>query len=182
MRDIWKAGSSRRNMLVGMALLAGVMAILSACGGGQVAGGGQGNALPTVIPAENIGSGAKSAAKDSFQATWDSYLRDSLAAANQTQDIKIAMFQRYEKPSITAQNIGGIVKTTDLVQDNTKFNVSANNTASALADFDVKMTFANGDTDTRSCKLQVAIELNPDDNLWYVLNPAPFAVQSICGR
>jgi hypothetical protein len=176
MRDI-------RKLLVGMALLAGVMAILSACGGTpQVAGGGQGNALPTVRPTENIGSSAKSAAKDSYQATWDSYLRDSLAAANQTQDIKIALLQRYEKPSITAQNIGGIVKSTDLVQDNTKFNVSANNTASAMADFDVKMTFANGDTDTRHCKLQVAIELNPEDKLYYMLNPAPFAVQAICSR
>jgi len=182
MSDIWKAGSSRRNMLVGMALLAGVMVILSACGAPQVAGGGQGNALPTVRPAENIGSGAKTAAKDSYQATWDSYLRDSLAAANQTQDIKIGLFQRYEKPSITAQNIGGIIKTVDLVQDNTKWNVSATNTASAMADFDVKMTFANGDTDTRNCKVQVAIELNPEDKFWYVINPAPLAVQSVCGR
>ena len=183
MRDIWKAGSSRRNWIVGMVLLAGVMVVLSACGGTpQVAGGGQGNALPTVRPAESIGSGAKSAAKDSYQATWDSYLRDSLAAANQTTDIKIGMLQRYEKPSITAQNIGGLVKTVDLVQDNTKWNVSANNTASALTDFDVKMTFANGDTDTRHCKVQVAIEQNQEDKLWYVINPAPLAVQSICGR
>src|SRR5689334_6995939 len=96
MRNIWKAGS------FGLALV--VMMVLSACGGGQVAGGGNGNALPTARPAENVGSGAKSAARDTYQATWDSYLRDAIAAQNQLQDINNSMRQRYEKPSITAQN------------------------------------------------------------------------------
>jgi len=183
MRGSWKAGYSRKNMLVGFVLLAVVTMILSACGGGgQVAGGGQGNALPTPVPAENIGSGAKSAAKDSYQATWDSYLRDSIAAYNQTEDIKIGMLQRYEKPAITSQNIAGLVKKVDLVQDNTKFNTSSNNTASAQAKFDVKFTFLNDDTDTRHCTLPVQVEQNPDDKLWYVINPGPLAVQSICTK
>jgi len=182
MRGSWKAGLSGQKMLVAFVLVAVVAMILSACGGGQVAGGGNGNAIPTPKPAESIGSGAKSAAKDTYQATWDSYLRDSIAAYNQTEDIKIGMLQRYELPSTTAQDVGGLIKTVDLVQDNTKFNTSTNNTASGLAKFDVKYTFENGDTDTRHCSFSIQIQQNQDDKLWYVVSPGPLAVQSVCAK
>jgi hypothetical protein len=178
MRNFGNFHSGWARSLIAVAGMVVLPLVLASCG--ALGGGGGGNPLPTPLPAEQIGSSTKSQAKDSYQATWDSYLRDSIAAGNQIEDVKISMYQRYEKPSNTAQNLGGLLKQTDLLQDRTKFNVSANNTASALADFDVKITFANGDTDTRHCKPQVAIELNPDDKLWYVLNPAPLAVLSIC--
>jgi hypothetical protein len=158
------------------------MMVLSACGGGQVAGGGQGNALPTVRPAEEVGSGAKSAARDTYQATWDSYLRDAIAAQNQLQDINNSMRQRYEKPSITAQNVGGLLKSVELVEDKTEWSTTGDSLAGAQAKFDVKLTFLNGDTDTRSCSIPVQVEKNADDNLWYVINPGPLAVLSICSR
>ena len=166
------------------ALLLGAMLIvalaLAACGG-AVAGGGAGNALPTPRPAEDVGAAASSAARDSYQATWDSYLRDSIAAANDLQRVKLQMLQRYEKPSITAQNTGGLMKQIDLVEDRTTFNLlNQQTTAASLAEFDIKVTFVNGDNDTRTCKVQVGIELNPDDKLWYVLNPSGLNWDSVC--
>lgn len=167
-------------ILVGIALLGLLSAILSACG---ALGGGAGNPLPTPIPGEAVGSGAKSQAKDTYQATWDSYLRDAIAADNQNEDVKIGMLQRYELPSITKQNLSGILKSTDLLTDRTKFALNSTNTvASSLSDFDVRLTFANGDTDTRHCRVQISIQQNADDKLWYVVNPAAMSILSICGK
>lgn len=165
-----------------MSAAAAVMALLSACGSeGAAAGAGSGNPLPTPKPAENVGASARSAAAHSYQKTWDSYLKDALPPDNQVQGIKIAMLERYEKQSITQKDLGGIRKQTDLVADRTKFNLTnSGSTASAVTDFDVRITFANGDTSTRTCKFQVAIEQNPADKLWYVLNPAPFPVDNVC--
>lgn len=158
-----------------------VVALALAACGGAVAGGGAGNALPTPRPAEDVGESASSAARDSYQATWDSYLRDSIAAANDLQRVKLQMLQRYEKPSITAQNAGGLMKQLDLVEDRTTFNLlNEQTTAASLAEFDIKVTLVNGDTDTRTCKVQVGVELNPDDKLWYMLNPAALNWDSIC--
>lgn len=166
-------GQFKLSGVFGIALLA---AVLSSCGGA-------GNPLPTPRPAEEVGAGAKSQAKGTYQETWDSYLRDAIAADNQVEDIKISMLQRYQKPSSTKANLGGILKKTDLLEDRTKLAYgNQNTTASGLADFDVKMTFANGDTDTRHCKVQVSLELNPDDKLWYVVNPGPMAVFSNCTK
>jgi hypothetical protein len=168
-----------RGLVFGMVIVLAVA--FSACGGPTTAGGGAGNPLPTTRPAEDVGGAASSAAKDNYQATWDSYLRDSIAAANDQQRVKLSMLQRYEKPSITAQNTGGLMKQVDLVEDRTTFNlINEQTTASAVADFDIKITFVNGDTDTRKCSVQVGIELNPDDKLWYVLNPSALNWDSVC--
>ncbi len=172
---------SKVSRLMILVLALGVAVILSACGGGNVAGGGAGNALPTPKPAENVGGSAASAAKDSFQGTWDSYLRDQIAAANDQQRVKLSMLQRYEKPDITSKNAGGLMKELALVEDRTKFNlINSQTTASSVAEFDIKVTFVNGDTDTRTCKVQIGIEVNPSDKLWYVLNPAPLNWDSLC--
>jgi len=162
------------------ALVLAVSVTLAACGG-AVAGGGSGNPLPTTRPAEDVGGAASSAARDSYQATWDSYLRDSIAAANDLQRVKLSMLQRYEKPTITVQNTGGLMKSLELVEDRTKFNlVNQETTAASITEFDIKVTFVNGDTDTRTCSVQVGIELNPDDKLWYVLNPAALNWDTVC--
>ena len=167
-----------RTLVFGVAL--GVVIALTACGG-ATAGGGAGNPLPTTRPAENVGSAASSAAKDTYQATWDSYLRDSIAAANDAQTVKLSMLQRYEKPSITSQNTGGLMQTLELLEDRTKFNLlNSQTTASAVADFDIHVKYVNGDTKTRTCKVQIGIELNPDDKLWYVLNPSALNWDSVC--
>jgi hypothetical protein len=153
--------------------------LLSACG---ALGGGAGNALPTPKPGEDLGADTRSSAKDNYQDTWDSFLRDSIAAANQQAASDIDLLQRYEKPSITAQNLAGTLKSIELVEDRTSFNlVNQETTAAAKAEFDVRLTFANGDTDTRTCHIPAQIELDPDSKKWYVINPGPLAVFSVCG-
>lgn len=161
--------------LIGVVMLA---ALLSAC-----AGGGAGSTLPTAIPAEQIGSGASGQAADSYQATWDAYLRDSIAVANLERTNKIGLLERYELPSITAKNLNGILKQIDLVQDRTTFSLNASGgRADSNAEFDVKLTYANGDTDTRTCKIAVAIEKDPDTNKWFMINPGPLEVFAICPK
>ena len=168
--------SKEFRVLAVVCLLAlGVLA-LTACGGG-------GSPLPTPRPAEDVGTTADSAAKDSYQATWEGYLRDSIAAENQREGIKLSMLQRYEKPSITAQNTGGLLKETELVEDRTVFNLlNSATTASALAEFDIRITFVDGDTDTRTCKIQVSIEQDPETKLWYVINPGPLPIFNVCAK
>jgi len=168
--------SKEFRVLAVVCLLAlGVLA-LTACGGG-------GNPLPTPRPAEDVGTTADSAARDTYQATWEAYLRDSIAAENQQEQIKLSMLQRYEKPSITSQNTGGLIKETELIEDRTVFNLlNSATTASSLAEFDIRITFVDGDTDTRTCKIQVGIEQDPESKLWYVLNPGPLPIHSVCAK
>jgi hypothetical protein len=161
---------------VGLLVLA---AVLSACG---ALGGGGGNTLPTPIPGEELGEEARSQAKDSYQGTWDSYLRDSIAAANKVAANDIDMLERYELPSITKQNLPGTLSSVELVEDRTAFNIaSSGGIAASNAEFDIRLTFANGDTDTRTCRLAVQIELDSESNLWFVINPAPLPVFNACG-
>jgi hypothetical protein len=178
MRNVGNNRSSWKALIVGAITLFALTLVLAGCG---ALGGGSGNPLPTPVPGEVVGAAPKTQAKDTYQATWDSYLRDAIAADNQYEALRISMIQRYEKPSDTAKNLGGILKQTDLLTDRTALSLSTKNTiASGLADFDVRLTFANGDTDTRHCKQQVSLQLNADDKLWYVVTPVPLAVFSIC--
>src|SRR5262245_51335707 len=135
-----------RVLAVTCLMIFGVLA-LTACGGG-------GSPLPTPRPAEDVGTTADSAAKDTYQATWEAYLRDSIAAQNQQEQIKLSMIQRYEKPGITVQNTGGLIKEIELLEDRTVFNLlNSATTASSLSEFDIRITFVDGDTDTRTCKI-----------------------------
>ncbi len=137
--------------------------------------------LPTPLPTEDVGQQALSGAKETYQETWNNYLRDMIAEQVADRQQKLALLQRYENPDITAQNLGGLMTDIDLVEDRTTFNLTNNATvASANTDFDVRVTYANGDSDTRTCRMPVALELDPDDGLWYVLNPAPLQVFAVC--
>ena len=148
--------------LIGVLALA---ALLSACAAGG--GGGGGNVA--------------SQAKDSYQATWNAYLADSIAANNAIRQQQLDIIGKYQLASITDQNAAGSLKQTTLAADRTQFDVTNNNTlASAISDFDIQMTFVNGDTDTRTCEFQVVIEQDPTSKLWYVVNPEPLATAAYC--
>ncbi len=144
-------------------------------------GDGSGNPLPTPKPGEPIGTGARSVAKDTPDGTWQSYLRDMIAEQNTRLASKITLLERYEAPSITQRNLGGLAREISLVDDRTEFNISGN-TASTNVDFDVRLLFANGDTDTRTCRFPLSLEFNETDQVWYVLNPKALEIFVVCGN
>lgn len=167
--------------LVPLILFAVITVLLvSGC---STAGGRQesGNPLPTPRPAEDVGAAAQAAAKAPPETTWDNYVRDIIAEQVKQRESLISLRERYENPSITVQNLAGMVKDIDLVEDRTQFDIK-DNSASTYTDFDVRLTFANGDTDTRTCRFNVTMEYVEEENVWYVLNPAPLAVFSVCGQ
>jgi hypothetical protein len=179
--------------LSGLVLLVLVVVALSACGMGAAnqptptqplptaVGGGAVAVLPTPLPGENVGTGASSGALDTAEGTWGNYLRDMIAEQNQSLASKINLLERYANPELTQKNLAGTVKSLELVADRTKIDLNASSTvASVKAEFDVRLTFANGDSDTRTCKMGVEIDLK--DATWYVLNPAPLAVFSVCPK
>ena len=164
-------GKARFSTLVAVLLL-GV--ILSACN--QI-----GTSIPTPRPSIDVGVGAQGEAEDTPEASWESYVSDSIAEQVLRQQAKVQFFERYQKPSITAQNLGGLVVDIDLVEDKTAFNITAGVRASANAEFDVRITFGNGDTDTRTCRVPANLEKDEESGLWYVINPEPLAVFLVCG-
>jgi hypothetical protein len=177
-------------------LMVGLMVILVLAGCGGVPGGGGGaaatappereesepiNPLPTPLPAEDVGAEAASAAKDTPEGTWTNYLRDIIAEQVSDRTQKITLLERYQDPSITAANLEGLVEDIDLVEDRTEFNTTSGGLANSNADFDIRLTYANGDTDTQTCRVQVSMEFNEDDGVWYVVNPAPLQIFAACG-
>ena len=173
-----------RNRWLVLGVLALVLTLLlSGCGTvrGLLGGGDSGNPLPTPLPSEDVGEQAQSAAKDTPEATWESYVRDVIAEQVKRQQARINLFERYQDPDITVQNVGGLVQDIDMVEDRTVFNITGGTLASSNVDFDVRLTFANGDTDTRTCRFNVGMEFNDEDGVWYVVNPEPLAIFVVCG-
>ncbi len=180
--------------VTGLTLLALLVVSLSACGalggGNQPAptaalptavGGGAVAALPTAPAGEQVGTGASGGVLDSPEGTWGNYLRDMIAEANQGLASKISLTEHYANPDVTQKNLNGIAKTIELVADRTKVNLNSTETvASVKADFDIRVGYANGDSDTRTCKQTV--EIDKKDNLWYVLNPQPLAWAALCTK
>ncbi len=174
-----KNPTARRNILfthivlVGMALTASL--ILSACGGGS----GQVNPLPTPLPAEEVGTQAQAGAMDTPEGTWSNYLRDIIAEQVAQRVSKINLLERYQNPAITRQNLGGLVKNILLVEDRTTFTISGG-AASATTDFDIRLEYANGDVETRTCSFLVRLEKDEASGIWYVLNPEALQIFSVC--
>ena len=157
--------------------LIGLALVFTAC---SVIGGSEGNPLPTPKPEEDVGEEAKSAAEDTPEGTWENYLRDIIAEQVADRTSKIELIQRYENPDITEQNLGGLLTNIGLVEDRTEFSTSGG-LATAHAEFDIRLTFGNGDTDTRTCTFNVSLEFHEEDGVWYVINPAALAVFTQCG-
>jgi hypothetical protein len=149
---------------------------------GLLPGGNTGNPLPTPRPGIDVGSGARSVAKDTPEGTWDSYVQDTIAEQVANQEAKITILERYEDPDITVQNLGGLVRDIDLVEDRTEFNVGpADTVANVNAEFEIRITFTNGDTDTRTCRFPASLQFDEEDGVWYIVNPTELAVFVVCG-
>jgi hypothetical protein len=139
------------------------------------------NPRPTPRPDEDVGEQSLAGARDSYQETWNNYLRDSIAEQVADREQKISILERYQNPGILAANSGGLVEDISLLEDRTTFNLSNNGTfASAVANFDVRLTYVDGDTESRTCTPNVQIEFEPDDGLWYVINPAELQIFVNC--
>jgi len=140
------------------------------------------NPIPEPIEGEEVGAEARGAAGKTPEATWEDYLRDSISFQVARQGDKITLGERYQNPDHLAQNLGGLVRDIQLVQDRTIFSISGQGTiASATTDFDVRVTFADGDSETRTCVYNVQLELDKEDEVWYVINPAALDIFTFCG-
>ena len=150
--------------------------LLAACGGGADAGQTE---LPTPIPAQDVGEEAGAAVGETHEETWTNYLNDSIAEQVKQRQTLISMRERYQHPSITDQELEYLITDIDFVSDNTEWNAS-NNFASALVNFDVRVTYANGDSETLTCQYEVQLEKYDDTGLWYVVGPEPLQVKANC--
>lgn len=158
---------------------AAIALLLAACA--LVTGREEGNPLPTPRPTEVVGAEQRSAAKDTPQGTWEGYLRDMIAYQVNALEARLSLYQRYENPDHTAQNVGGRIKDVVLLEDRTEWTVRPDS-AYSLVDFDVRVTYLDGDTETRHCRFEVFLQLDKDDSLWYVINPRGLDVQGMCSR
>ncbi|GAB4473031.1 MAG: hypothetical protein Kow00124_11630 [Anaerolineae bacterium] len=122
---------------------------------------------------------AISGVSEELARTWDSFLRDSIAFQVERMRDKLALMQRYQNPAHFQQNRGGLIEDIDLLEDRTVFEVRRA-LASTTTDFDIRITYADGDTETRTCRYQVLIEQSAEDGLWYVINPAAFDPYTFC--
>ncbi len=178
---------NHRTRVLAAILLVTLSAALAACsllGGSAETGNVQagGNPLPTERPTEAIGEEARSQAKDTPQGTWEGYLRDMIAYQQNQIAAKMQMFQRYENPEQTAQNTG-LVKEVSLIEDRTTWVApSGDDYVAQMVDFDVRVTFLNGDSDTWTCTFQVEMQFDDGDGVWYVVGPKGLDIYTFCAR
>ncbi|MGF1505194.1 MAG: hypothetical protein GYB64_18450 [Chloroflexi bacterium] len=161
-------------------ILASALALLAACGGGvggdDVQEVGEQD-LPTPVPTEEVGAEAARSATNSPQATWDNYLRDTIAEQNRIRDLTVGLIQRYEDPELTGQANQLLLNIT-LGEDRSEVN----NTF-VDADFDVRVEYLNGDTETLTCTYRKDFRLTENEDgetIYYIVNPAPLAVFALC--
>jgi hypothetical protein len=171
---------------------AGVLAVILALGGlvlymatrkpAEVLPKG-GNAIPTPRPGEQVGADPTSQAAAQPEQTFDRYIHDSIAAQVALQQAKINMRERYQNPGVTVQDLGGIVTEISVLEDRTTFTLPKQDVSNAHADFDIRLTFADGDTETRTCRYDVNMQQGTNTAgaaVWYVINPDAFPVFNSC--
>jgi hypothetical protein len=142
-----------------------------------------GNPIPTPVPGEEVGPALASQAAAAPEETFQRYIHDSIAAQVALQQAKVNMRQRYQNPDITAQDLGGIVTDISVLDDRTTFTLPQQNVSNAHAEFDIRLTFADGDSETRTCSYQVNMQQGVNSAgaaVWYVINPDAFPVFNSC--
>ncbi len=141
----------------------------------------EGQVLPTPLPTIEIGDVSVSAAKATPEDTWVSYLPDSIAEQVKTRRQIIDLYERYENPDVTAQRLESLVTNITLVEDRTVWNTNTSaGQSNAFVEYDVQITYANGDTETLTCQYNVAQEFDQGDGVWYVVNPGELQVFANC--
>lgn len=172
-----------------VALIVGMALSLAACSlpgssaqpdtGGQRVEQEAPDVLPTIAVGEDVGQEALAAATEDYEQTWDNYLRDIIAEQVSDREQKINLLQRYEDPDLLTQRreVQGI----ELLADRSVLQLQSNNaTVIVKGDFDIRYTYLNGDTETVTCTQNFTMQKREADNLWYIVNPAPLQVFSVC--
>lgn len=156
--------------------------LLAACGGGEVIEEG-GNVIPTPIEGEDVGEEISSQAAGTPQETYDRYIVASIAGQVNAQKDKIDMRQRYQDPEITKQDLGGLVTEISILEDRTEVDQPTDNAATAQVDMDIRVQYADGDTESRTCSYTVSMQRSTnedEEDVWYVVNPDAFPVFFSC--
>ena len=173
--------TNRSVVRTALALLALALAI-SACSQGEALPKG-GNPIPTPRVGEEVDSSPTSQAAAEPEETFQRYIRDSIAAQVALQQSKITIRERYQDPGITVQDLGGIVTEIAILEDRTTFTLPRQDVSNAHVDFDIRLTFADGDTETRTCRYEVNLQQGTNTAggvVWYVINPDAFPVFNSC--
>lgn len=171
-----------RSLVRAIVLVLTVAVTMSACRPKEVLPEG-GNPIPTPRKGEPVGTAPVSQAAAKPEDTFSRYIRDSIAAQVALQQAKIAIRERYQDPGITVQDVGGIVTDISILDDRTKFTVPKVNVSNAHVEFDVRLTYADGDTESRTCRYEVNMQQGQNqtgDSVWYVINPDAFPVFASC--
>lgn len=155
---------------------------LAACSPSEVLPKG-GNAIPTPRAGEEVDASPDSQAAAKPEDTFTRYIRDSIAAQVALQQSKIAIRERYQNPDVTEQDLGGIVTEIAILEDRTTFTLPKQDLSNAHVEFDIRLTYADGDTETRTCRYEVNMQQGANTNgasVWYVINPDAFPVFNSC--
>jgi hypothetical protein len=174
--------SLARFFLRSTAALLLLIVVLAACRPGEVLPAG-GNPIPTPRAGDLVPAVAESQAAASPDETVNRYLTDSIAMQLKAQSTKIEVRQRYQEPGQTTADLGGLVTGIAVLENRTVVTTPKEIMALAHVDMDVRLTFANGDTDSRTCKYDVTLQRYANakgDNVWYVINPNLFPFDSQC--
>jgi hypothetical protein len=157
-------------------------AALAACRRNDVLPAG-GNPIPTPRIGENVGSEPGSQAAGTPEETVGRYLRDSIAAQVAIQQTEVIMRERYQDPSLTAKALSGLVTEIAVLEDHSTITRPKENVANAHVSLDIRVKFANGDTDTRTCRYEVNMQRGQNSKgqeVWYVITPDAFPVFASC--
>ena len=157
---------------------------LTACLGSEGLPEG-GNPIPTPREGELVDSLPDSQAAATSEETFARYIRDSIAATVAVQQTKINMRGRYQEPDQTMEDLSGLVSEIAVLEDRTEISSPKDTAANAKIDLDVRVTYADGDTQTFTCKYDVSMQMSANDkgdNVWYVINPDAFPLFVSCAR
>ncbi len=130
-----------------------------------------------LVPSVNAGGVA-----ETYEETWDYYLLDSVAFQVRRMQDRVRFAERYQNPAQLAANTGGTMADVELIEDRSEFQLSNNDTfAQSTVDFDIRVTYLDGDSVRFRCQYLVQIEKEAETGLWYVINPRILEVTTFCG-
>ncbi len=173
---------SARTLIRPIVLTLWLALALTACRGNEVLPAG-GNPIPTPQIGENVGSEPGSQAAGTPEETVSRYLRDSIAAQVAVQQTEIIMRERYQDPGLTSKALSGLVTEISVLEDHSTITRPKEDVANARVELDIRVKFANGDSDTRACKYEVNMQRRQNakgQDVWYVVNPDAFPVFASC--
>lgn len=116
--------------------------------------------------------------QDTFEGTFELYLRDAINQIVRLQRERIELRAHYEDPTVLGQDLGGLVVDASILEDRTTFTTLNADSMLAEADFDLTVDYANGDSRVTRCTWNVNIERI--EGTWYVVAPAEFPLFVNC--